>query len=83
MLITVKQEDINNGNRRDASSCPMAMAIRRKFPKVNPSYINVVSRCCNINGEFYRLSNPAIRFIDKFDHYDLVKPETFTLIKVK
>ncbi len=73
--ITVTKEDIENGSYFIASSCPIALAARRKFGKVN--HISVGIDDIRLGGKNHELPKDAIGFIDRFDTGRRVKPFSF------
>ena len=80
MKIKVTKKDIKNGLPCSDSSCPIALAVRRTLK--HREIVTVDSLYVGINGKYSRLSKRAIRFVEKFDSNEIVKPFEFN-IKLK
>lgn len=63
-LIRVTQDDIANGICQDPLSCPIARAVRRRYPQAS---IHVGRIILEIAGNKFQLPDRAIDFIDTFD----------------
>lgn len=77
MRIYVTKEDIKNGKKKISNFCPVALSLKRRFPKRT---IHVgISICCI--GKFKRieLPNKASNFICKFDQDISTEPFSFNL----
>lgn len=81
MTITVTQDDIDSGRPRSCSSCPVAIAIKRKHPRsrdVSVGLMIIIS---------YKTRSPRVlqvpyvasRFMFHFDLDSPVHPFTFEL----
>ena len=85
MKIKVTQDDIDNGDRKNAYSCAVALACMRagiKSPKVDTDEINEI----NEHGGSQRTwDTPRMvaRFIERFDDRRPVKPFSFELPEVE
>ena len=73
------QEDIEKGEKCNAETCPMALAIKREFPESDAVYVRrrkvVIENGHSL--KVYRAGSRngiAQRFIDRFDNGDPVKP---------
>jgi hypothetical protein len=79
LTISVTQEDIDNGVSFSVCDCPVARAVRRKFPKARVS-VGVYTLTITARGRVrsYYLPREAIRFISVFDCRGNVEPITFT-----
>lgn len=76
MLIEVTREDIDHGLAGSCGSCPVALAIRRRFPD---GWVRVGIRCVYAGGRAYHLPSGAIEFIERFDGGMPVEPFSFEL----
>lgn len=91
--IEVTQEDIDSGECRNIFQCPIARAIKRRFPYADhsinahgdplPAEVSVGYHDANVhyNGVPYRAGVPVIAatFINDYDRGLPVKPFTFPL----
>lgn len=80
VLIEVTPEDIRHGKPQDATSCPIALALRRyglEDPCVEHDSISA-----NWKGAFYVYSipNTALQFVNDFDRRRPVAPFSFALV---
>lgn len=80
MRITVTQQDIEQGKRRDEQSCPVALACKRaglSEPRVDNYYVSYISR---EDGSFsFLLPQQVKNFIIAFDNQKSVQPFNFDL----
>ena len=73
------QEDIENGEKCNAETCPMALAIKREFPESGTVYVRRQKVVID-NGHSMKVYHAgsrngiAQRFTDKFDNGEKVKP---------
>ena len=81
IAIDVTQDDIDNGNRNDKWSCPIANAWNRKFPASEVSVGTESIAFIDCDGFSARVQMPykAKRFIEKFDNLVTVEPFSFTV----
>lgn len=81
-IIEVTDEDIENGAPHDPQSCPVALAIKRVFPKddvyVASTFVDVWDREANINWTT-PTPNKVRVFIDSFDNDVAVEPFVFPI----
>lgn len=78
-LITVTQEDIDDGCPCDSSLCPVALAMRRRL---KDNYIFVDKMVVEIgSGNFYALPEKVKCFIRDFDQGLPVEPISFRVPK--
>ncbi len=75
MLVTITQEDIDQGERRNPHYCPMALALRR----ITGSYHVRVGYWASVDEVYYKLSERASNWIFDFDWQNTVKPTAFRL----
>lgn len=82
--VAVKQEDIQRGIRYAGSVCPIAQAVKRRFPK---SFVYVSGDgTVRIGNNSYVPSyceKRVANFISQFDNFARAKPFNFTLYKKK
>lgn len=73
MYVDVTQDDIVHGEANSATRCPLARALRRKYPNARITVGTQVADIYMDNGEaaFYRLSFLAREFVDAIDAGDL------------
>lgn len=81
MLIEVTQDDIDNGRRGQACSCPLARAIKRQ---TNAEYIRVGLGSISIGEDVsdcscYITPDIAVNFVMDFDSIHDVAPFSFQL----
>ena len=76
--LDVTEADILEGKRNLADCCPIALAIRRRYP-YSSNYVPVEVSCsqARIKGIWYDLPDEAKSFIRDFDCGRPVKPFTF------
>ncbi len=79
ITLTVTQEHINNGRRKDCGFCPIALSARELYPK---EYVEVGSSNILIGSTQYQCSDEAFKFIINFDRKIEVKPSTFVFKKI-
>ena len=77
MKINVTQQDIEDGLPSSPWVCPIANAINRE----NPSYMRpaVTKSSVIFNGSNFVPSKAMIKFMDKFDYGEKVKPCSFIM----
>jgi hypothetical protein len=78
MRIRVTQECINDGVQCDCRACPVALAIRRKYPKRD---VSVYRDEMLLRHPYRKISLPqrACDFITAFDEGMPIKPFSFEL----
>ncbi|MFN4838776.1 MAG: hypothetical protein ACK4Y5_00725 [Acetobacteraceae bacterium] len=76
MLINVTARDIKLGIPCSKQSCPIARAIRRRFPR---SRIKVHAWCLTINRRIISTTPQVTRFINALDDGKRVRPFKFDL----
>lgn len=90
LTVEVTEEDIKNGDRWRAQSCPLALALYRQYPRDNNGarwLVGILDVLAWDREAFNRgqsssrlvLSKAATRFIKRFDNGKPVKPATFRL----
>jgi hypothetical protein len=82
MRVYVSQKDIDNGTPSDPTSCPIARAIKRRYPQLD--YVLVEGESATLGDDFtdnetFWLPGIAIRFIEDFDARKPVEPFEFEL----
>jgi hypothetical protein len=75
LVVKVCQGDINSGVPENATSCPIARALRSIVKDVNG--YEVLQDQIQIRGKIMALPKSARKFIKKFDAGDPVKPFNF------
>jgi hypothetical protein len=81
LVISVTQEDIDNGVTSSPGRCPVALAVQRQFPKARVSVgCSEVTVRTRFRGRCYRLSPEGRHFIATFDCRGNVTPVTFTAV---
>ena len=80
MRITVEAEDIRAGTRQKTTSCPVALALRRRFPD---SHVYVLFRLATVGGLQYRMSDEAKYSIVAFDSGLTIEPFSFELTLIE
>ena len=75
MLVTITQEDIDQGERRNSHYCPIALALRR----ITGSYRVRVGYWASVDEVYYKLSERASNWIVNFDEQRAVGPTVFRL----
>ena len=73
MLVTITQEDIDQGDKYNPRWCPVARALKRTTGDRDVS----VGYMVDIGGTIYRLSNRMSDWIYRFDQGGTVRPITF------
>lgn len=77
VIISVTRKDIAEGRRASPSFCPVALAIRRRYPK---KAISVAEKVIFISSIGERMSPESVcQFVESFDHRKPVKPFRFKL----
>lgn len=76
ITLEVKHHHIAKGIRFKPSSCPIALALKKKFPK---RHICVGPDLCVIGHTYYHLSKKAKEFVEAFDKGFYVPPTVFSL----
>lgn len=84
MIITVTKTDIKKGKKESTTCCPIALAVKRKLKKPQLIYvfrdeIRFGRQWGNNYDNDIDLPKSAVKFIDKFDDGEKVKPFSFTL----
>ena len=77
MKITVTQDHINKGYRFNTDRCPIALAVREKFPNAT---VSVTNQDIHVKKWFlrrYNLPKEAIHFVYDFDNRLSVQPIEF------
>jgi hypothetical protein len=77
-LIKVTQDDIKNGTKRISESCPIALALKRKF-KINYAFVRY-SFFKLEDGITHPMPEKACNFAEDFDRGKKVKPFSFYTI---
>lgn len=83
MIVSVDQVEINSGYRHNCYHCPVAMAIQKNYSY--PNYIRVDSGRFTVFSKTsmkeytYDLPSHVVRWIQKFDSGQEVKPFEFEL----
>ena len=76
----VGQRDLNNGIRNLCDCCPVALALKRKFP--NSSILVGTTRCL-INRKGYKICNIGQHLIFNFDTaFKQVKPSRIIITRI-
>ena len=73
---TVTQKHIDNGIPLTEKMCPVALALKDKFPQ---SYISVLSQSILLNDILYETSYKLMEFIWNVDQSHVVQPSTFQI----
>ncbi len=77
IVIKVTKNDIAKGKRREATSCPIALALHRAgFQEAEVGFLYWFP---DSSWRGIKLSEAAIRFIRAFDDKEAVKPFNFRL----
>ncbi len=84
MIIKVEQQDIDSGIKGDSDFCPVALAVKRLYPKhpvdVGGSFICWLGTHTSFSyTRCMELPEKAQQFILDFDHGKKVKPLTFEI----
>lgn len=82
ITVSVTQEDIEKGRRKEARSCPIALAARRAF-KERPLAVDgwsIVLHADREDEQSLRLPRDAERRLDAFDEGDPMEPFTFEVL---
>jgi len=80
MKITVTQEDINLGKRRDGWHCPIALACQRIYQKSFMIDFRSAYNNKEMTFKVFDLPQEAQEFVKRFDNRDEVQPFTFETI---
>jgi hypothetical protein len=75
-IIEVTKEDIAQGHRFFACSCPIARALSRHFPG---KHIEVIFRFIRVGEYYYSINDELSEFVMKFDSGLRVYPFSFDL----
>jgi len=75
MKIRVTRKFINKGKKKSVESCPIALAIKDRFPG---QYVKVYSDSAIIGDARYNLRR-GMRFVERFDAGKSVRPVTVEL----
>jgi hypothetical protein len=79
MKITVIQEDIDLGDAKNCSACPIARAAKR-VPELGDCAVSNNSIRSHLTGEMFVLPKEAMLFIDRFDAGKKVVPFQFEVV---
>lgn len=77
--IEITQDDIDNGVQDAATQCPLALAIKRKYPHYNVVYVYAnTGRAVDLVPHNFAPGRDAYHFIRRFDDYgkEYVEPQT-------
>lgn len=77
MKIKVTKKDIENGKSCNNKCCPIALAIKRTLRQSENIFVDPI--CVQINGRYISLPKRAMRFVEKFDVKESVKPFEFNI----
>lgn len=88
VTVQVTKKDIKEGEPRDPSWCPVALALLRKgfdHPEVHDSRFEAEYSLVDGGSDFRSVPLPKLaqRFIDKFDDQDYVTPKTLKPLKFR
>lgn len=81
MKIKIVKDDIDFSTRRSLYYCPIANAVKRRFP--GKSVRVFLTDVCIENNSWFNLSQTAQSFIRAFDSGHDVKPQTIDILKRK
>jgi hypothetical protein len=87
MRLRITQRDIKRGTRSRADTCPIALALKREFPKLAPRVLPYRVYVYQFNDPLHTktlkyaaiLSKRAQKFIEDFDENRKVQPLTILL----
>lgn len=82
IVLRVTQEHIDEGERENANSCAIALAVREQIPGVDPGSVEIDGNICfEIDGVSYSFYNSEVSdFIEVFDaNGDRPPPRDFVL----
>jgi hypothetical protein len=82
--VVITQDDINDGSRRHASSCPVALALKRVFPdadKILAGITHAYTRTGDDAATWWYFPDSLSAWVRKFDAGGRVSPATFTIIR--
>jgi hypothetical protein len=85
-LIHVIQDDIDKGSVGSANSCPVARALKRKFPQYGHVLVFTYSvrmwNDINYNAVFYTFPEKVSTFIKAYDRGQKMEPFNFYLKEI-
>ena len=81
MLIKVKEEHIQKGEKCNAEACPVALAIKEALG-TNVVHVDPYFDSLFINGSSYKCSMDLTYFVEEFDAGEKVEPFSFELEKI-
>ncbi len=81
IILEVTSEDILNGCRRSARSCPVAIALQRKFPEADVVCAGFGQAHIECGLQTWQLcgSGRLTKFVTDFDEGSVPEPSTFVL----
>ena len=79
MIVTVTAADIKHGRRKSQTSCPIALAIKKKS---NVTYVKTGCSTSTVrrgwdSEVYYKYPKSVFNFVKKFDRGEKVRPFTF------
>ena len=79
--IRVLATDIKNGERQHSQACPIALAVRRRFPDASEVTVSTEVMAFYLKGRTHHAALPSIArfFINEFDAGHPVAPISFEL----
>lgn len=80
MKIHVTEKDIKNGKMGSETSCPITLAIKRRFKRKDISANCISIRIGNVS---FIVPWKVCEFISRFDHGKKVRPISFFLRELK
>jgi hypothetical protein len=90
VLLRVRQRDIDEGRPSMCCTCPVALAVKRRFPEhhveVGRTFVDLIRpgyQALKGPDRRYRLSERARSFINRYDAGEAVQPFVCTLTEVK
>lgn len=78
-LLPVTQEDIDHGDISDLGHCPVALAVRGRFPNTSPVYMGYCT--LNLGAESY-YSEDTSEWISRLIRNEQVEPRCFLFKKI-
>ena len=82
--VTVTSEDIEMGRRGSHLRCPIAQALKRRFPEcIAAAGLSRIALWMegNLSSHYYPTSERMVEFIGRFDKRLPVEPSTFVVTK--
>ena len=76
MIVHVTQRHIDNGDRLECQTCPVALAIKEQ---TGEQYVKVYSNIIKVGKVTYKTTNDVYNFISDFDENIAVEPATFDI----